>query len=109
MERALRRSRSLTVQLAIAQARHADVRLLALFWHLADRWGRVTHDGVLVELELTHSLLSRLTCLRRPTVSLTLKELEDKGELMRLSRSRWLLRGSRPTERHRALGLPVAA
>lgn len=109
MERGLRRSRSLAVQLAIAQARRADVRLMALFWHLADRWGRVTHEGVVVELELTHSLLSRLTCLRRPTVSLTLKDLEATGELTRLSRSCWLLRGARPSERQRAIGLPVAA
>jgi len=53
---------------------------MILFWHLADRWGRVTPDGVLVELELTHGLLSRLTSLRRPTVSATLKELRETGE-----------------------------
>ena len=58
MQRGLRRSRSLAVLLAIAQARRADVRLMALFWHLADRWGRVTSDGVVIELELTHGLLS---------------------------------------------------
>jgi hypothetical protein len=109
MERGLRRSRALAVQLAIAQARHADVRLMALFWHLADRWGRVTSDGVIVELELTHSLLSRLTSLRRPTVSVTLKELRETGEVTRLSKSCWLLRGARPSERQRTIGLPVAA
>jgi len=109
MERGLRRSRSLAVQLAIAQARRADVRLLALFWHLADRWGRVTTDGVVVELELTHGLLSRLTSLRRPTVSVTLKELRETGELIRISKSCWLLRGARPSERQRTFGLPIAA
>jgi CRP/FNR family cyclic AMP-dependent transcriptional regulator len=104
MRRALDRSRSLTVQLAIAQARRADVRLMALFWHLADRWGRVTGDGIVLDLELTHGLLSRLTCLRRPTVSMTIKQLEATGELTRPSRSSWriagrepaLLRGGRP-------------
>jgi CRP/FNR family cyclic AMP-dependent transcriptional regulator len=109
MERALRRSRSLAVQLAIGQARRADVRLLALFWHLADRWGRVTPDGVVIELELTHSLLSRLTSLRRPSVSVTLKELQASGELTRLSRSMWLLRGARPTEPRHLAGIPAAA
>jgi CRP/FNR family transcriptional regulator, cyclic AMP receptor protein len=109
MERGLRRSRSLAVQLAIAQARRADVRLMALFWHLADRWGRVTPDGVLVELELTHGLLSRLTSLRRPTVSVTLKELAATGELTRVSKGCWLLRGARPSDRQRVFGLPVAA
>jgi hypothetical protein len=82
---------------------------MALFWHLADRWGRVTPDGVLVELDLTHSLLSRLTCLRRPTVSVTLKELRETGQLISLSRSAWLLHGARPSERQRVIGLPVAA
>jgi CRP-like cAMP-binding protein len=109
MDRGLRRSRSLSVQLAICQARRADVRVMALFWHLADRWGRVTPDGVLVELDLTHSLLSRLTCLRRPTVSVTLKELRETGQLIALSRSSWLLQGARPSDRQRAIGLPVAA
>jgi CRP-like cAMP-binding protein len=109
MERALRRSRALAVQLAIGQARRADVRVMALFWHLADRWGRVTPEGVVVELDLTHSLLSRLTSLRRPTVSVTLRHLRETGELTRLSRSTWLLRGAHPSERQRAIGLPVAA
>lgn len=109
MERGLRRSRSLAVLLAIAQARRADVRLMALFWHLADRWGRMTADGVVVDLELTHGLLSRLTNLRRPTVSLTLKELRESGELIRLSKSCWLLQGALPSKPQRAIGLPAAA
>lgn len=109
MDRGLRRSRALAVQLAISQARRADARVLALFWHLADRWGRVTPDGVLIELDLTHSLLSRLTCLRRPTVSVTLKELRETGQLIALSRSAWLLHGAWPSDRQRAFGLPVAA
>jgi CRP/FNR family cyclic AMP-dependent transcriptional regulator len=96
MRRALDRSRSLTVQLAIAQARRADVRLMALFWHLADRWGRVTGDGVVLDLALTHGLLSRLTCLRRPTVSMTIKQLEASGELTRPSRSSWRIAGRQP-------------
>jgi CRP/FNR family cyclic AMP-dependent transcriptional regulator len=109
MDRGLRRSRALAVQLAISQARRADARVLSLFWHLADRWGRVTPEGVLIELDLTHSLLSRLTCLRRPTVSVTLKELREKGQLVSLSRSTWLLNASWPGERPGALGLPAAA
>jgi CRP-like cAMP-binding protein len=109
MERGLRRSRSLAVLLAIAQARRADVRLKALFWHLADRWGRMTSDGVVVDLELTHGLLSRLTNLRRPTVSVTLKELRASGELERLSKSCWLLRGARPGEHPQPAGLTLAA
>jgi CRP/FNR family cyclic AMP-dependent transcriptional regulator len=109
MQRGLRRSRSLAVHLAIAQARRADVRLMALFWHLADRWGRVTQDGVVIELALTHSLLSRLTCLRRPTVSLTLKELQAAGALVKTRRGHWLLRAVEPGSVNQVIGLPAAA
>ncbi len=91
MHRSLRRSRSLSVLLALTQARRADVRVHTLFWHLADRWGRVTPEGVVLPLRLTHSLIAQLTGLRRPSVSLSLGELERSGEILRLSKSSWLL------------------
>jgi CRP-like cAMP-binding protein len=91
MQRMLRRSRSLTVLLALTQARRADVRLRTLFWHLADRWGRVTPDGVVLPLRLTHSVIAQLTGLRRPSVSISLAELEKAGEITRLSKGTWLI------------------
>lgn len=91
MHRSVRRSRSLSVLLALTQARRADVRLRTLFWHLADRWGRVTPDGVVLPLRLTHTVIAQLTGLRRPSVSLSLSELERSGEILRLSKSSWLL------------------
>ena len=98
VHRSLMRSRSLSVLLAATQARRADVRLRTLFWHLADRWGRVTTDGVRLELPLTHSVIAQLTGLRRPTVSLTLAKLERAGEIVRVSRAEWLIRRSTPGE-----------
>jgi CRP-like cAMP-binding protein len=92
MQRTVRRSRSLSVLLALTQARRADVRLRTLFWHLADRWGRVTPDGVVLPLRLTHSLIAQLTGLCRPSVSLSLRELERTGEIVRASRGAWLIR-----------------
>jgi CRP-like cAMP-binding protein len=91
MQRTLRRSRSLTILLALTQARRADVRLRTLFWHLADRWGRVTPAGVVLPLNLTHSVIAQLTGLRRPSVSISLAELERSGEIVRLSKRSWLL------------------
>jgi CRP-like cAMP-binding protein len=91
LRRMLCRSRSLSVSLAITQARRADVRIRDLFWHLADRWGRVTPRGVVLNAKLTHSVISQLTGLRRPTVSLTLAELERTGEIVRVSKDTWLL------------------
>jgi CRP-like cAMP-binding protein len=91
MQRTLRRSRSLTILLALTQARRADVRLRTLFWHLADRWGRVTPSGVVLPLHLTHSVIAQLTGLRRPSVSLSLGELERAGEIVRISKGSWLI------------------
>lgn len=91
IHRVLDRSRSLSVLLALTQARRADVRLRMLFSHLADRWGRVTPDGIVLRLNLTHSVIARLTGLRRPSVSLTLAELERSGEIVRQSKDCWVI------------------
>jgi CRP/FNR family cyclic AMP-dependent transcriptional regulator len=91
MQRALARSRALGILLALTQARRADVRLRTLFWHLADRWGRVTPSGVVLSLNLTHGLIGQLTGLCRPSVSLALGELERAGEIQRLDKGSWLI------------------
>jgi CRP-like cAMP-binding protein len=91
MQRTTQRSRSLSILLALTQARRADVRLRTLFAHLADRWGRVTPHGVVLPLKLTHSVIAQLTGLRRPSVSLSHGELERSGEIVRLSKACWLI------------------
>jgi CRP/FNR family transcriptional regulator, cyclic AMP receptor protein len=76
---------------AISQLVRVEDRLLAMFWHLADRWGRVCADGVLVELALTHEALGRLIGARRSTVTLGLRALESEHFLERLRGGTWLL------------------
>jgi hypothetical protein len=61
-ERALR----LATHQAISQLTRVDRRLLALFWHLAERWGKMSRDGVVVPLALTHRILGQLVGARRP-------------------------------------------
>jgi Crp-like helix-turn-helix domain len=56
---------------------------MALFWHLAERWGRVSGNGVLVPLALTHRILGQLVGARRPTVSTALRELANREQLIR--------------------------
>lgn len=99
MRRTLHRSRSLSILLALTQARRADERLRTLFWHLADRWGRVTPKGVILPLNLTHSVIAQLSGLRRPSVSISLGELERTGEIVRLSKGFWLLSRELAAER----------
>ena len=95
--RALDRSRNLTVNMAIIHQARVNMRLQMLFWHLADRWGRVTGDGVLLPLNLTHSVLADLVGARRPTVSTSLSELGRQG-LVSAVRYGWLLSGEPPGE-----------
>jgi hypothetical protein len=89
-ERALR----LTITQAISQLNRVDRRLLALFWHLAERWGRMTPDGVALPMTLSHRMLGQLVGARRPTVSTALSELARAGEVQRRSDGTWLLTGS---------------
>jgi CRP/FNR family cyclic AMP-dependent transcriptional regulator len=89
-ERALR----LAVTQAISQLNRVDRRLLALFWHLAERWGRMTADGVALPMTLSHRMLGQLVGARRPTVSTALGELGRQGEVHRRDDGTWLLVGT---------------
>lgn len=95
--KALERSRNLATAMAIAHHARVELRLHMLFWHLADRWGRVRPDGVIVPLRLTHSILSDLVSARRPSVSTCLAELARRGVVQREGKE-WLLRGDPPGE-----------
>jgi CRP/FNR family transcriptional regulator, cyclic AMP receptor protein len=94
--RAIARSRQLAVNMAIVHQARVDTRLHLLFWHLADRWGKVRPDGVVVPLRLTHAVLSDLVAARRPTVTSALSELGRRG-LLRPVDEGWLLSGDPPT------------
>lgn len=93
LDRFDRRAERLAVTKAIAQLNHVDRRLVALFWHLASRWGRVTGEGIAIPLTLSHRLLGGIVGARRPTVSTALGELAARGELVRRSNGTWLLKG----------------
>jgi hypothetical protein len=80
------------VHTAISQLGRVDLRVLALLWHLAERWGRVGPDGVVVPLRLTHATLGRLVGAQRPTVTLAVGELDAQGAVRRRPDGSWLLR-----------------
>ena len=99
-DRFAERGQRLALMQAIAQLNGVDRRLLTLYWHLAERWGRVTADGVLVEVSVPHRLLAELVGARRPTVSTALTRLSQTGELVRGRDDTWLLTGA-------PIGLPT--
>lgn len=80
----------LAVQLGICQLPRVQDRVLALMWLLAESWGRVTPMGTLLPVKLTHSMLGALVGAKRPTVTLALGDLVDRGALL-VQEDGWLL------------------
>ncbi len=91
MERALERSHSLALHVAIHCIKRVDLSLLVLFWHLADRFGKVSPSGIVVSIKLTHQDLSRLVGATRPSVTVALGEIADRGWTVRRDDGSWLL------------------
>jgi len=80
----------LLTQTMICQLPRVDDRVLSLMWLLAESWGQVTASGTVLPIELTHSALGGLIGARRPTVTLALSELSERGALVRQAGG-WLL------------------
>ena len=104
LARTTRRSRWLALQLAVTDLRRVDDRLILFFWHMADRWGRVGPDGVLVPLPVTHDVLAQLVCAQRPTVTSALGRLADAGYIRRRRDRTWLLSPEPPPAPRRGVG-----
>jgi CRP/FNR family transcriptional regulator, cyclic AMP receptor protein len=96
--RATERAHTLAFNVAIHCLRHVHLRLLALLWHLADRYGRVTPEGTHVPLALSHADLAELVGAQRPSVSVALKRLADAALVRRGPESTWLLSHEPPSE-----------
>jgi hypothetical protein len=73
----------LAVHMAICQLPRVEQRILALLLHLAERFGRMTADGVVLDLRLKHRLIGELVGAQRPTVSLALATLIEEGLVRR--------------------------
>ena len=96
--RGTRRAHSLAIVLAIAHHQRVDDRLILTLWHLADRWGRVSTDGVILPLPLPHQRLAELVGAHRPSVTTATGELVRAGRIKRREDGTWLLLGPPPDE-----------
>jgi CRP/FNR family cyclic AMP-dependent transcriptional regulator len=102
--RGTRRAHHLAVALAIAHHQRVDDRLLLTLWHLAERWGRVHPDGIVVPLPLGHQRLADLVGAQRQSVTTALGELTRDGLISRRDDGDWVLHGDPPAElRHHRL------
>jgi hypothetical protein len=91
MERVERRHSRLAELRTISNLVRVEDRLLALMRLLGERWGRVTREGLLLPLVLSHRTLGDLVGARRPTVSTAAAKLARRGTLERRADGSWLL------------------
>lgn len=98
IERAVERSSSLALHVAIHCIRRVDLSLLVLFAHLADRFGKVTPVGIVVPVRLTHEDLGKLVGATRQSIGVALGELASRGALIRRPDGHWVLATDAPIE-----------
>jgi hypothetical protein len=96
--RGTRRAHSLAVALAISHHQRVDDRLLLTLWHVAERWGRVSQNGIAVPLPLSHQRLADLVGAHRPSVTNAMGELVRAGAVSRRDDGVWVLHGSPPPQ-----------
>jgi len=102
--RGTRRAHALAISLAIAHHQRVDDRLVLTLWHLAERWGRVHSDGIVVPLPLSHQRLADLVGAHRPSVTTAMGDLVRAGTISRRDSGDWVLHGPPPEQlRHHKL------
>jgi hypothetical protein len=88
--RSAEQAERIVAQLMICQLPKVEDRVLAMLWLLAEAWGRVGHIGTELPVALTHEMIGALVGARRSTVTLALRDLTDRGSLLRQEEG-WLL------------------
>jgi CRP-like cAMP-binding protein len=96
VERVHERARRTAIALALSHLPRVEDRLHRLLWHLADRRGHVRADGIVLRLPVTQEQLGRLVGARRPTVSLALRSLRERGLVHRGDADEWVLANEPP-------------
>lgn len=86
-----RRAGALSRQLVIVQSQSVETRILVTLNYLAERWGVMTRDGVVLPEFLSHGTLALLLGARRPSVTSAMVRLTARGEVERRPDGRWLL------------------
>ncbi|MGN6872132.1 MAG: Crp/Fnr family transcriptional regulator [Solirubrobacteraceae bacterium] len=90
-DRLARQAHHASMHLAMLHLPRAEDRLIALFADLAERFGHMAADGILIDLPLTHEIIGGLVASRRSTVTLALTRLASNGIIARVEGDRWKL------------------
>jgi CRP/FNR family cyclic AMP-dependent transcriptional regulator len=91
LARGTHRARSLTAITAIGHMKRIDDRLLALFSHLGSMWGRVSPDGIVLDIPLSHGQIGDMVGCERPSVTTSLGRLRARGIVKKRADRSWLL------------------
>lgn len=94
--RGLSRSRALAADAAIASIVGIEERLLIMLWHLAERWGEPSPEGIHLPIRIPHRLLAEMVGARRPSVTSALAQLQEAGRLDSGADGGWILLGDPP-------------
>jgi CRP/FNR family transcriptional regulator, cyclic AMP receptor protein len=92
LERHAQHTDRLMTRLSLVHRQRVEERVLLVLWDLAERWGRVTPNGVLLPVPLRHHQLAALAASLRPSVTIALRRLATRGIVERCVRG-YLLRG----------------
>lgn len=84
--RCIERNRRLSLQSAINALPRIEERVEVTLWCLADRFGRVTREGTVLDLPISYTQLADVVAAQRPSVSTALARLEDQGKISRTAR-----------------------
>ena len=86
-----RRTDAVARQLVIVQSQAVETRILTTLHYLAERWGVMTVDGLVLPGFLSHGTLALLLGARRPSVTSAMVRLAATGQVIRREDGRWLL------------------
>jgi CRP-like cAMP-binding protein len=94
LDLSVERTRTLAYFLTARQVSRLEGRVLLTLWHLADRWGKVTPEGVVLTLpKLTHEMIARMVAARRPSVTSGIRRLRELGLVEVQNGGEWILHG----------------
>jgi hypothetical protein len=94
--RLVRRANAAAYLAAIGHVKRVEDRLLAILWHLGTNWGHVTPQGVRIPFKLTHATLGEIVGAHRPSVTIGIRKLRERGDVRQTPDGKYLLAGTPP-------------
>lgn len=93
LQRSERRVARVLAMQSLARLPRVEDRVLGVLWLLAERWGRMTSDGVTLSLPLTHRTLGKLIGAERSSVTGAIGALTEAARVTRAAETTWVLHG----------------